>query len=359
MFGLEDPFGFDLVRRLVLRRRALAAEAARKKLATVGTCKPVAEAQLQQFFEKTQAYQFAAKAAQSHRVFVFSADTYFEGGTLAGPQGKPWCTPVPWGTGADVIMKWMLTNTGPGDVLMVCDGRSKACRKKLEEFMDKARHVSEVWVIYKPSPRLGRSVFLASDNRETIWISMPANKTLIACKPRSGECNSAGESTTHDSTYSGVSPMPWLSMPLVSAVDKEKIHGVQPATPREKLFDCSMGQPLFWNERKTPAFWGQLMEDVNAKSVVDLSPSGSLGRACLAKGIFYTAVAKNPEHNSWLQNLLDRSAMQIITTQGSSLHEQDLATCVKEHFQDVLDQLHDQDACEDTCPEEGEESATS
>ena len=27
--------------------------------------------------------------------------------------------------------------------------------------------------------------------------------------------------------------------------------------------------------------------------------------------------------------------------------------------QDVLDQLHDQDACEDTCPEEGEESATS
>ena len=69
-------------------------------------------------------------------------------------------------------------------------------------------------------------------------------------------------------------------------------------------------------------------------------------------GIVYACMAKNADHNSWLQNVFDRSAMAIVTRSGTPLFEQDLATCVTEHFKDVLDQLHQQDACEDKAPEE-------
>jgi hypothetical protein len=70
-------------------------------------------------------------------------------------------------------------------------------------------------------------------------------------------------------------------LPLISAGDEEKVHGITPATPRHTSFDCSMGQPLFWQERKTVKFWGQLLNDADAKVVFDLTPSGTLGRMCL------------------------------------------------------------------------------
>ena len=69
-------------------------------------------------------------------------------------------------------------------------------------------------------------------------------------------------------------------------------------------------------------------------------------------GIVYSCMAKNAEHNSWLQNMFDKNALQIITRTGTPLYEQDLSTCVTEHFKDILDQLHQQDACEDEAPEE-------
>lgn len=329
----------------------------RKKFATVGHAKISTKAQAQSFFEKCgPVYQFVGKAGHAHRVFVFSADTFYEAGPLAAPQGKPWCTPPVWSATADPLLEFMLSQTGPSDILVLCDGRSKACRRKLDDYAEKARNVNEVWVIYKPTPRLGRSVSFASENREMLWVSLPVNRTLISCKPRS-EYTCTGESSTHDSTYSGVEPMPWPAMPLISAADKEKVHGVAPAAPRGKVFDTSMGHPLFWQERKTPKFWMQLLVDLDAKAVFDLTPSGSLGRACLEKGILYTALAKNAEHNSWLQNLFDRHAMGIITTTGTTLYEQDLAQCVTDHFQDVLDQLHQQDACEDLPPEEEDDSS--
>jgi hypothetical protein len=49
---------------------------------------------------------------------------------------------------------------------------------------------------------------------------------------------------------------------------------------------------------------------------------------------------------------LDRHALQTITTTGSPLFEQDLAAAIREHFQDLLDQLHEADAQEDMAPED-------
>jgi hypothetical protein len=41
-----------------------------------------------------------------------------------------------------------------------------------------------------------------------------------------------------------------------------------------------MGQPLFWQERNTVKICGQLLNDVDAKVVFVLTPSGTLGRTC-------------------------------------------------------------------------------
>jgi len=324
----------------------------RKKFATVGHAKATTKAQVQTFFERCgPVYNFVGKAAKQHRLFVFSCDTFFEGAALASPQGKPWSTPAVLGANVDALLEFMIAQMGPADVLLIADGRSRACRKKVEVFAEKTRNMNEIWVVYKPTSRLGRSVFSSADTRETMWVSMPCNNTLIPCKTRDGY-NVAGETSTHDTTYTGVEPMPWPAMPLISLEDKAKVHGVPPATPRPQLFDASLGLPLFWQERKTPSFWAQILRDLDAKAVFDLTPSGSLGRACLAEGVLYTALAKNAEHNSWLQNLFDRAAVSLIASSGSPLYEQDLSQLISDHFQDVLDQLHEQDACEDTVPDD-------
>ena len=73
-------------------------------------------------------------------------------------------------------------------------------------------------------------------------------------------------------------------------------------------------------------------------------------------GLPYVAFARVPEHGSWLCNVWDRHALRAICTSGSALHQQDLAQSIEEHFQEVLDQLNEMDAVEDSAPaeEEGE-----
>ena len=115
---------------------------------------------------------------------------------------------------------------------------------------------------------MGRKVSFASDNREVALLSMPVARTLLPCKERS-EYAGAGENSTHDTTYTGVEPVPWRAMPLVSLTDKAKIHGFEPQSPRAKLFDSGMGQPLFWQERKSPKFWATLFTHVDARAIFD------------------------------------------------------------------------------------------
>ena len=157
-------------------------------------------------------------------------------------------------------------------------------------------------------------------------------------------CRNAGESSTHYTTYTGVEPVAYAAMQLVSSADKELILGYAPDMPKLKSSASTRACPLSWQERKTPTFWGNLLEDVGAKAVFDLTPgAGSCGRACLHLGILYACLAKNEEHSWCLQNVLDRAAVTSICTLECALFNQDLATCIKESLQDVVDQVHEQD----------------
>ena len=48
-------------------------------------------------------------------------------------------------------------------------------------------------------------------------------------------------------------------------------------------------------------------------------------------------------HTHWLNNVVDRWALQEIVQKESPLHEQDLAKLVSAHFSDVLQQIADRD----------------
>jgi len=282
----------------------------------------------------------------AHRMFFFGADTNGE------PEEKPWSTPASWSQECAAKAAYMLAQQGPSDILIFSDGRSRAVRLELDKIWEKLRHSVEIWVVYMPSPRMGRKVSLASDTREVLYISLPVPRTSWPVADRD-TCNASGETTTHASTYTGVKPLAWAAMPRVFDADKRAILGHAVQKPKSKFFDTSVGQPLMWNERRTHQLWSRVLKDLKVKLVVDMSPcSGQLARACLDTATYCIVMARNAEHCSWLQNVIDRYATLTVAKTGSFLYEADLAAQVKDMFQDVLDQLNEQDALEDKEPEE-------
>ena len=143
-------------------------------------------------------------------------------------------------------------------------------------------------------------------------------------------------------------------IPRLLRGDKENILGFDPAVPNTKLFDTALGLPLYWGERKHSDLWARIMTDLDVKYVYDLSPgSGPLARACLDKGIVYAGFARNEAHPAWLSNLLDRYAMRAILTKGNAMFAEDLAETVKDHFQDIVDNIDELERSADTELEEG------
>ena len=305
------------------------------------------ERELQVEFEKSTLHAWDGKAGETHRLFLLSADLLHEGETT------PWCKPVTWRPDVhSAAAKFLLKQTGLADILMFLDGRSRDCRKQLETETANMRHASEIWVVYKPSARLGRKVSWASDNKEVILVSTPVPRTQLPVKPRSAMGASAGESTTHDASYTGVPTMPWGAMAILSSEDKARILGHTVQKPREQLFGVSMGQPLFWGERKSVAFWRGLFHDFSIGAVVDASPgSGTAARAALEEGVPYLGLARNNSHSTWLSNVTDRAVLRAICTIGSPVFNQDLATSITQHFQDILDAIAEADNSEDNPPD--------
>ena len=63
-----------------------------------------------------------------------------------------------------------------------------------------------------------------------------------------------------------------------------------------------------------------------------------------------------PGHAHWLNNVVDRWALEEIVKKKSPLHEQDLAEHVSAHFSDVLQQIQDRDGMdEESSDEEADE----
>ena len=325
------------------------AQAKRKSLVVVGHGKMANKQMVQQFYEKCQQlYNFQTKEKEAHRVFLFSSDLYSE------CRQMPWNSVAPFDESAKPLLEFVLSQSGPGDVICLFDGRSKSWRRQLEDLMEaqQTRHTAELWIVYSGGQgsdgARSRKCSFSNDNREVALLSMPMTRNHLPTKPRNDPCRNAGESSTHDTTYIGVTPMAWTRMQMVSLEDKEKIFGYTPKLPTLRSSAATPVYPLYWQEKKTPEFWSTLLSDLGAKAVFDCTPgAGSCGRACMDAGIMYACLAKNQEHTWWLQNVFDRAAVTSICTLESALYSQDLASCIKAHYQDIVDQVREQDKKQD------------
>ena len=202
------------------------------------------------------------------------------------------------------------------------------------------RHQCEIWVVYMPCERLGRRVFMGSENKETVLLSTPAARDSMPPKRRRGVGRQAGEQTTHDASYTGVAPvLPWSGLPMVSAREKENIlgHPIALAPSRGPFTDRGhvVRAPLFWAERKSSEFWKTLYEDLGARAVVDVTPgTGLAARAALEMSLPYFGMARNSFHAQWLNMRANRAALQIAP--GVCFCSTELAQQDDEHFEDVL-----------------------
>ena len=104
------------------------------------------------------------------------------------------------------------------------------------------------------------------------------------------------------------------------------------------------GVPLFWLETKSMSFWSTLLEHLNIKVVVDITPgSGALASACMEAGVPYFGMCINQHHHVWLSNVVDRMSLKYITQSGSELHNDDLASEVTDIFGDILSSFEAED----------------
>lgn len=300
---------------------------------------------LQQYFEKTPIFKFVGKAGEAHRVFLFSAELWAEA------TDSPWSVHAdPAASQGDAVLDWVVSQTGPADVLLLADGRSRIWRRKLEAKLETARNQHETWIVYRPGKRVGRKVAYGSEHKEVLLVSMPLNRTVMAARPRVHFAH-AGEKSTHETSYTGVEPAQLASLPLVPATDKAKLLGLSGGaapTPKKKWFDTSIGVPLFWQERKTIACWTAILADVQCKAIFDCTPgTGAAARCAMEQGYAYAALTRTQEHCAWLQQFLDRQALRYIATPGSQMHCKDLQPTIASQFSQLITQLETQDEAED------------
>ena len=105
---------------------------------------------------------------------------------------------------------------------------------------------------------------------------------------------------------------------------------------------------MYWGETKSVALWVQLLTDVGAKCVVDVTPgSGSLAEAAMILGIQYCGFVTDPVHMGWLNNVIDRASVRQIVKSGTFLYQEDLAESLKEMFGDVVEVEEEGDGQED------------
>ena len=282
-------------------------------------------------------------AGSEYRMVHFAADSWWE------PEQTPWRSPASCAEEIKPIVETMLNHKKPTDVIMVHDGRSRTVRRMLDNvFQEKASHFADVWITYNPGACQGRKVFLGADNREVMFCELPTSRTLWAVEDVS-DFTGAGEVDTHANTITGVKPLMWWNMPLISASDKAKVLGHAVVNPPRKFYDATMGQPLLWNERKSAAYYVAIMKRFKIKKVLCFSAGGGeLPRACLEQGIACTVVCRNQEHCSWIQNVLDRAALVAIATKQTTLYDAEMKDSIERLFQDVIECLHAQDK-DNTC----------
>ena len=120
--------------------------------------------------------------------------------------------------------------------LLAASQDQASCPQAAWEFWGTGKHLGhrpESWIVYTPTPRLGRKVTFGSDNREGAVVFLLVARARLPTTYYNG----AGEEFTYDATYTrlSVETLPWSAQPCISREDKAKIVGFEPQVPNAKL----------------------------------------------------------------------------------------------------------------------------
>ena len=182
--------------------------------------------------KQTAAATFEGTPGKSHRVFVLSGEKW------SPETGEtPW-TDEPKATASlEMLLGWLEERKGLCDTILVLDGRSTSIRAKMAHMMERARHVSDFWIIYQPRREAkGRKTVFGSRNREVGWVSFPVSRAHVPTQERKAARSTGNEweTTTFSSTFSSMVPMAWGQLPSITLADKERIIGAKPPVPPSK-----------------------------------------------------------------------------------------------------------------------------
>ena len=133
------------------------------------------------------------------------------------------------------VLDFIIQKRANTDVIILFDGRSRSCRRVMEQYEEKlsangAHVVTECWCVFlvpskKEDPRVpGRQTSFVSNNKEVI-ISAFQNRGSTKIVQRA-EFNSCGESSSSSTTYTGVPMRRFSELPRMDIDTTSAILGV-------------------------------------------------------------------------------------------------------------------------------------
>ena len=222
------------------------------------------------------------------------------------------------------VLEFIIQKRHKEDLILLFDGRSRACRRVMEEHEEKmaasgAHFVTECWCVYlvptrKDDPRVpGRVTSFVTNNKEVMMCALP-NKCATKVVQRA-EFNSCGESSTASTTYTGVPMRRYCELPRMDYDTKCAIFGVAASGAvkgqRAQRDIEAKGHPFSHCEVKPLNLWQRIIEHHHVTHVVDFAAgSGALAIAA-AGAIEYEGVAATEVHCDWLNSTLDRCVMYL------------------------------------------------
>jgi hypothetical protein len=227
-----------------------------------------------------------------------------------------------------LALEWLGMQRGDGYVHALHDGRSPKAAQMLREWATEQyanEKVADPWLIYKPplvkDPRLpGRKVAFSDRLRETAVFGFSSPLVRMKSKPRPGFA-ACGEGTTHSLSYPALEIRPLIEIPMLTREAKKAVVGYLPGGYSDKLAPFyEQGEPLLHNDMKPIQYYSAMLRDLDAGHVFDVDlGSGALCIACMMANIGYTGVAHNEGHLNFVDQILDRCMLALLSNEKHGL----------------------------------------
>ena len=224
------------------------------------------------------------------------------------------------------VLDFIIQKRTKDDLILLFDGRSKPCRKVMEEVEDKLRasgghFVTEFWTVFlapskKEDPRVpARQTSFASNNKEAIICAFPSTSRSTTKVLQRSEFNVCGESSTSATSYTGVPMRRFCELPRLSTDSKSAILGVAASgAVKKKRIQSDIdekGHPFSHCETKPLNMWQRICEHNHVTHIVDFSAGSAALAIAVAGSISYEGVAANDVHFEWLDSTMDRCLMYL------------------------------------------------